>query len=50
MHDFQYDAVHDEIVVSSPLAQAVLTFRGGASGNEAPIRVIQGSLTRILGV
>jgi hypothetical protein len=50
MHDFQYDEIHDEIVVSSPLAQAVLTFRGGASGNEAPIRVIQGSLTRILGV
>ena len=50
VHAFQYNAIHDEIVVSSPLAQAVLTFRGGAAGNEAPIRVIQGPLTRILGV
>jgi hypothetical protein len=50
MHAFQYNAIHDEIVVSSPLAQAVLTFRGGANGNEPPIRTIQGPLTRILGV
>jgi hypothetical protein len=50
MHAFQYDAIHDEIVVSSPLAQAVLTFAGGASGDVAPIRVIQGPLTHILGV
>jgi len=49
MHGFAYDEVHDEIVVNSPLAQAILTFRGGANGEEAPIRVIQGSRTRILG-
>jgi len=50
MHDLAYDAIHDEIVVTSPLAQAILTFRGGASGEEAPIRVIQGPKTGIMGV
>ena len=45
MHDFGYDPVHDEIVVTSPLAQAILTFRGAATGEEAPIRVIQGNKT-----
>jgi hypothetical protein len=49
MHGFGYDAIHDEIVVTSPLAQAILTFRGGASGEEAPIRVIQGPHTQIEG-
>lgn len=48
MHDFAYDAVHDEIVVSSPFAQAILTFRGGADGEEPPIRVIQGPRTQIV--
>jgi hypothetical protein len=41
-HDMAYDAVHDEIVFSSPNAQALLTFRGGATGQELPVRVIQG--------
>jgi hypothetical protein len=50
MHDFSYDAIHDEIVVTSPLTQAILTFRGGADGEEAPIRVIQGSKTGIFSV
>ena len=45
MHGIQYDDVHDEILVGQPFAQAVLTFRGGANGEEAPIRVIQGSQT-----
>src|ERR1700685_4167771 len=49
MHGFSYDDVHDEIVVMSPLAQAVLIFRGGANGEEAPIRVIQGPHTQIRG-
>jgi hypothetical protein len=49
MHGFAYDAMHDEIVVTSPLAQAILVFRGAASGEEAPIRVIQGPHTQILG-
>ena len=46
MHDIRYDAVNDEILVANPFSKAVLTFRGGASGEEAPIRVIQGSRTR----
>jgi hypothetical protein len=50
MHGFSYDAIHDEIVVNSPLSQAILVFRGGANGEEAPLRVIQGPKTRILGM
>jgi hypothetical protein len=49
MHAFGYDPIHDEIVVNSPLAQAILIFRGAANGEEAPIRVIQGPQTRIIG-
>ena len=49
MHGFGFDAVHDEIVVTSPLAQAILIFRGGANGEEPPIRVIQGPHTQIQG-
>jgi hypothetical protein len=48
MHGLYYDAVHDEIVVPVALAGAVLTFRGGAQGAEAPIRVIQGPRTQIM--
>ena len=47
MHDIAFDGIHDEIVVTSPLAQAVLSFRGSASGEEAPLRVIQGDKTQI---
>jgi hypothetical protein len=50
MHDFSYDPIHDEIVITSALAQAILTFRGGANGEEAPIRIIQGNKTGILAV
>ncbi len=50
MHDFQFDAIHDEIVVTGPLTQSILTFRGAASGEEAPLRVIQGDKTHIKGV
>src|SRR6516165_8850877 len=49
MHGFMYDPLHDEIVVMSPLAQAILIFRGAANGEEAPIRVIQGPHTQIQG-
>jgi hypothetical protein len=49
MHDIRYDAVHDEIVVPVPYAQAILTFRGGADGQEAPIRTIQGPKTGEIG-
>jgi hypothetical protein len=49
MHSLAYNSVNDEIVVNSPLAQAILTFRGDAKGEEPPIRVIQGSRTQIQG-
>jgi hypothetical protein len=49
MHGFAYDPIHDEIVVTSPLTQAILIFRGAANGEERPIRVIQGPHTQILG-
>jgi hypothetical protein len=49
VHGFKYDETHDEIVVPSPLTQAILVFRGDAHGEEPPIRVIQGSQTQILG-
>ena len=48
MHGLYYDAVHDELVVPVALAGAILTFRGGAEGAEAPIRVLQGPSTRIM--
>jgi len=47
MHGVSYDEIHDEIVVPQAFAQSILTFRGGASGEEAPIRVIQGSRTQL---
>lgn len=47
MHDIRYDAVHDEVLVTNPFAQAILVYRGGANGNEAPIRVIQGPHTKL---
>jgi hypothetical protein len=50
MHAFGYDAIHDEIVVTSPLAGAILSFRGAANGEEPPLRVIQGPRTQIRGV
>ena len=50
MHDIAFDGIHDEIAVTSPLAQAILSFRGGANGEEAPLRVIQGNKTMIKGV
>ena len=48
MHSIVYDAEHDEIVVPNAFSYAVLTFRGGADGEEAPIRVIQGPKTGLL--
>ena len=47
MHALEYDPIEDELVVNSPLNNAILTFRGGAKGEEAPIRVIQGPRTQI---
>jgi DNA-binding beta-propeller fold protein YncE len=50
MHDLSFDGVHDEIVVTGPLTQSILTFRGAANGEEPPLRVIQGDKTQIKGV
>ena len=46
-HGIAYDEIHDEFILPQSMAQAVLTFRGGANGEEAPIRVIQGPLTQL---
>ena len=46
-HSLAYNEIHDEIVIPQPFSQAILTFRGGANGEEAPIRVIQGPLTQL---
>ncbi len=48
MHGLAYDTVHDEIIVPVALSGAILVFRGGAIGNEPPIRVIQGSQTGLI--
>ena len=48
-HDIRYDPVHDEILLAAPHADAILTFRGGADGHEAPIRILQGQKTQIQG-
>src|SRR5688500_295126 len=45
MHAIHYDEVNDEIVVPSRAGQAIMTFRGNANGDEAPIRIIQGPKT-----
>ena len=47
MHGIAYDEIHDEFTVPQQFAQAILTFQGGANGEVAPLRVIQGSRTRL---
>lgn len=37
--------MRDELFVPNPFAQAILAFRGGANGDEPPLRVIQGPKT-----
>ena len=49
MHDIRYNAVDDEILVPNPFSNAILIFRGGANGQEAPIRIIQGPNTELNG-
>jgi DNA-binding beta-propeller fold protein YncE len=44
-HGIAYDTTNDEIVAPNPLAAAVVIFRGGATGEEAPVRTIQGART-----
>jgi hypothetical protein len=48
MHGVAYDPVHDEIVIPVALSGALLVFRGGAQGNEPPVRVIQGPDTGLI--
>jgi hypothetical protein len=47
MHGITYDEVADRIIVPAQFSQSILSFRGGASGEEPPIRVIQGPRTEI---
>jgi DNA-binding beta-propeller fold protein YncE len=47
MHGIDYDELHDEIVVPQQFGQAILIFKGSARGEEPPIRVIQGSRTKL---
>jgi DNA-binding beta-propeller fold protein YncE len=47
MHAIRYNASRDEFYVGNPFAQAVLTFRGAANGQESPIRTIQGPKTML---
>src|SRR3990172_7190660 len=44
-HYIAIDTVRDELIVPNPFAQAILFFRGGASGDEAPLRILQGPKT-----
>ena len=44
-HAISYNPIADEFTVPNPIAHAILTFRGSADGDEAPIRVIQGPRT-----
>ncbi len=48
MHGISVDEIHDEFFVPVPFAQAIPTFRGGADGAEAPIRIIQGPKTQLI--
>jgi hypothetical protein len=44
-HGIAYDTTNDEIIAPNPLAAAVVIFRGGANGEEAPVRTLQGART-----
>lgn len=46
-HDIRYNEQRDEIYVTNPFAQAVLTFKGDATANQPPIRMIQGPKTQL---
>jgi DNA-binding beta-propeller fold protein YncE len=48
MHGLAFDAVHDEIIVPVALSGAVLVFKGGTTGDQLPIRIIQGSHTGLI--
>jgi hypothetical protein len=48
IHDMAYDAVHDEILVPGFFNFSVLTFRGDANGDVAPVRKVMGPNTQIV--
>jgi DNA-binding beta-propeller fold protein YncE len=48
IHGIDYHERRDEIVVPNPIAAAVLVFAGGAVGDAAPVRTIQGPRTRLV--
>src|SRR5215471_13123197 len=48
MHGIAYDPQRDEIYAPNALADAVLVFRGGANGDEPPVRIIQGPNTGLV--
>lgn len=48
MHAIAYDEIHDEIYVTQQFGQGILVFRGGATGEEPPIRVINGPKTQLI--
>jgi hypothetical protein len=47
MHGIAYDAIHDEFTVPQQFGQAILTYRGAASGEERPVRIIEGPHTQL---
>lgn len=46
-HYLAVDPVHDELIVPNPFADALLIFKGGAKGDEPPVRIIQGPKTML---
>ena len=47
IHAIAYDEIHDEFLLPVPFPQAILTFSGDASGEQPPVRIIQGPLTQM---
>jgi hypothetical protein len=47
-HYLAVDPVHDELIVPNPFADALLVFKGGAKGDEPPVRIIQGPKTMLV--
>lgn len=48
MHAIAYDEIHDEMYVTQQFGQGILVFRGSATGEEPPVRVINGSKTQLI--
>ena len=48
MHGIAYDPQRDEIYAPNALADAVLVFRGSATGDEPPVRIILGPNTGLV--